>query len=151
VTVHTYYMDDGAISVPTGFVDRTVNALEWPLEGGDKLALVVQRHPRPRAAEGEPPAHVLEHYVTSETRIYPAQFTGYHVEKDEASGGGSAFEMRRLAFRWLNDQEVLYHHQVFALVGEVVLVLTCAAKARHREAVDRLLDVALADLRGRGD
>jgi hypothetical protein len=143
-------MDDGTFTVPAGFRDRTVNALEWRTPDGEKLALIVQREPLVPRPDEEPSA-TLERHVATQTKSYPAQFTGYHVERSEVSAPDSAFEVRRLAFRWLNEQDLLYHHQAFVRMGERVLVLTSAAKARYRDAVDSLIDGALNDLRMRAD
>ncbi len=35
-------------------------------------------------------------------------------------------------------EDVLYHNQAFVLAADRIIVLTAAAKARHREAVDFL-------------
>jgi hypothetical protein len=145
---HTYYMDDCTLAVPAGFVDRTMNALEWPLEGGDRLGLVVQRERLP-PDPADPAA--LDRYVAAQVKAYPAQFAGFHLERDEAADSDSAYDLRRKTFRWRHEQGVLYHHQIFVRVGASVLVLTATAKARHREAVDRLVDEALAGLRARGE
>ncbi len=134
-----------------GFRDRTVNALEWTLEGGDRVGLVVQREQLPRPeGEAAPRPGALERFVAEQTRDYPTRFSGFHLDNEEVTAADSSFEMRRKAFRWRHEQEVLYHHQAFVLADFTVLVFTTSAKARHREAVDRLLHEVLAELRVRG-
>jgi hypothetical protein len=166
VSVRIYYMDDATLTVPAGYRDHTTHVLEWALEGGDKIALVIQRDRLPKAgqearspgghshahAAGEDEAHAgaFARYVAGQTRGYPAQFAGFHLERDEVLDGAS-FEMRCKVFRWRHEQDVLYHNQVFLLLGPDVLVLTGSSKALHRDAVDRLVDEALAGLRARGE
>src|SRR5262249_38867503 len=154
-----------------GFRDRSAHVLEWMLEDGEKLVLVVQREPLPPdGVPAIPPAHpdhaghshgaasspqasgggsLFDRYVAAQTKVYPSQFSGYRLERDEVATGESPFEMRRKVFRWRHEQDVLYHHQVFVLVGDDVLGLTGSAKARNRDAVDRLVVEALAGLRVR--
>jgi hypothetical protein len=151
VSVRTYYMDDCTIPVPAGFLDRTANVLEWKTAEEDSLALLIQREPLARLGAEEAPAAALQHYVSTQTKDYPSRFAGFCLERDEVAASDAGFEMRRKAFRWTSQEDVLYHHQAFVLVGEKVIVLTAAAKARHRAAVDTLLDGALADFRVRGD
>jgi hypothetical protein len=154
VSAHLYYADDCTLTVPAGFRDRTTNLLEWKTPEGDSIALAIQREPLPARPPEEalPPAAVLQQYVDEQTRTYPTQFAGFRLERDEvAAGDGGGFEMRRKAFRWKNGEDVLYHHQAFVIIGERILVLTAAAKARHRNAVDHLVEEALNDLRVRGD
>jgi hypothetical protein len=144
-------MDDCTITVPPGFRDRTLNALEWTLDGDDRVGLVVQReqllHPD---GEDAPRPGALERFVADQTRDYPTRFAGFHLDNEDVAASDVGLEMRRKAFRWRHEQEVLYHHQAFVLAGFTVIVFTCSAKARHREAVDRMLHEVLAELRVRG-
>lgn len=150
MTSHTYYMDDASMAVPTGFIDRTAHLLEWSVDGGGKVALVVNREELPKVTASEAPAGAFDRYVTSQTKVYPSQFAGFHLERDEATAADSSFDMRRKVFRWRHEQDVIYHNQVFVLVGPDVLVFTASAKAADRDVVDRVLDGALASLRVRG-
>ncbi len=150
MTAQTYYMDDCTFVVPAGFRDHTVNALDWPTEDGGRVALVVQRQALPHPAEDVAPRPgALERFVEAQTRDYGTRFEGFHKDREEVTSGESGLEMRRLAFRWRHEREVLYHHQAFVLVGWTVLVLSCTGKARHSESVDRLMNEVLAELRVR--
>jgi hypothetical protein len=151
VSLRTYYMDDATIAVPPGFVDRSVNVLEWPLEGGGKIMLVVQRERLPGSAGGDLPQGALSRYASAQTKDYPAQFAGFSLERDEVTSDGSGLEMRRMAFRWRREQEVLYHQQVFILAGADVLLVTASSNAEHREAVDRLTEDVITALRIRAE
>jgi hypothetical protein len=151
MSTRTYFMDDCTIPVPSGFRDRTVNVLEWEMEDGDKIGLVIQREPLPSFPPTEVPRPTLESFVEAQTKDYPVQFAGFCLERDEAAAPGAPFEIQRKAFRWKHEQHVLYHHQAFVLVEAGVVVLTGSGKARHREAIDRLLDAVLADFHARGD
>jgi hypothetical protein len=149
VSTHTYYMDDCTIVVPPGFVDQTLNALNWTIDGEERIGLVVQRETlSPADLSG---ADALDRYVARQTRGYPAQFSGFQIERDDTAGGDQGFEMRRKTFRWRHELGVLYHHQVYVRAGDAVLTLTGSAKARYREAVDRVVDEAVAGLRIRGE
>jgi hypothetical protein len=151
---HRYYMDDFTIDVPEGFRDRAVHVLEWRTDDGDVLALVAQREDLPSRGpdDATPPSVRFTQYVNLATKDYPKQLAGYREERSEASSPGErSFEMRRKAFRWKKDQDVLYQHQAFVLAGGKVLLLTCSGKARYRQAVDEVLDGALAHVRMRVD
>jgi hypothetical protein len=149
MSLHIYLMDDCTIHVPPGFRDRTSHQLEWKTREGDTIALVIQREP-PSVGAAEAPAIDLPRYVAAQTRDYPARFAGFHLERDETRDHDSGFPMCRKAFRWRKDQDVLYHHQAFVLVGDTIVILTAAAKAAHREPVDTLLDDALQSFAARG-
>jgi len=145
MSLHAYLMDDCTIHVPSGFRDRTQHTLEWQTGEGDAIALVIQREPVP----GAPAAFDLQRYTAAQTRDYPRSFAGFHLERDETRGDDGGFPMCRKAFRWHKDQDVLYHHQAFILLGDTLVVLTAAAKAAHRELVDALLDDALQSFAAR--
>jgi hypothetical protein len=144
VSDRTYYMDDATITLPGGYVDHTTNALEWPIDGDQKVGLIIQRERLLGAS-----ADALNRYVAKQTKGYPAQFSGYKLEQADVASAEAGFEMRRLAFRWQKEQEVLYHNQVFVLVRGDVMVMTASAKARYREAVNHLVEHALEGLRVR--
>ena len=152
MSIHAYYTDHCTIAVPQGFRDRSMNMLEWTTPEGDSIVLALQREKLPASGSGEevPTAADLERYVAQQIKGYPAQFAGFHLERDEVAAGEWGFPMHRKAFRWRKDQDVFYHLQVFALVGEHVVVLTCASKARQRGAVDTLMEDALRSFRVRG-
>lgn len=144
----TYYMDDCTITLPGGLRDRSVNVLHWELEG-EKVALVIQREALPSMAPGQTIS--LSAYVGLQTQDLPAQLAGFRLEREEATLPGSPFEVERRAFRWQREGEVLYHHQAFVRIGDGVVVFSGSGKARLRDAVDQLIDLALVDLRVRGD
>jgi hypothetical protein len=140
-------MDHCTIRVPEGFRDRTTHVLEWKTEEGDSLALVMQRDPLPApgaSSTGRP----LDDYVAATTRDYPSRFAGLRVEIDD-EGELAGLQIRRKAFRWKHDAEVLYHCQAFVLAGTHVEIFTVAGKARHRDRIDEIVQIALEDLRYR--
>lgn len=152
MSAQQYYTDDCTIPVPAGFRDRSTNVLEWKTADGDSVALVIHRDELPlHEPEDRASGALLDQYVTRETRGYATKFPGLHMERDDVTTADSGFHMRRKAFRWRNEKDVLYHNQAFVLAGERIIVFTAAAKARHREAVDFLMDDALANFRMRGD
>jgi hypothetical protein len=152
MTTHPYYTDDCTLPVPAGFIDRSTNVLEWKLTDGDSVALVIHREQLPALAPEAPASEVdLNRFVEVQTRDYVSKFPGMRLERDEAASGDSSFPMRRKSFRWQHQNDVLYHHQVFVLTGERVIVFTAAGKARHRDTVDSLIDNALAGFRVRSD
>lgn len=137
MTRHHYLMDDCSMLVPEGFRDLTSHTLSWPMPDGSMAALVVQRETRP----GGPPE--LSSFVEDQTRDYPLRFSGFLLETNEVASGEAAFPMHRKAFRWHSDPDVLYHHQAFILVDATIVVITAAAKAAHRDAIDALLGEVL--------
>jgi len=139
-----YHMDDCVLELPGGFVDRTLNVLEWPLESGDTVVLVVQR---------EPLAEVLsfDQYIARETRSYPSQFAAFHEDGVERASVGDGIDVHHVKFRWKREQDVLYHHQAFVDAGTKVLVLTATGKASHRDDVDAAIERALGKLKFRED
>ncbi len=151
MSARMYCMDDCTIPVPAGFRDRTVNALEWDTEDGDKIGLVIQRQPLPSFAPTGASGFALSAFVEAQTKDYPVQFAGFCLEREETAAADAPFEMQRKAFRWKHEQHVLYHHQAFVLIEARVVVLTGSGKARSRDAIDRLLDQVLADFQARGD
>ena len=140
----TFHMDDAVLCLPTGFSDRSVNVLDWPLSEVDKLALVVQRE---RLA-AEPP---LQDYVEAELKDYPRRFAAFRRERlDEPELYWDA-EIRHHAFRWKKDEDVLYNRQAFVRIGAVVLVMTATAKAAYRDEVDEVVKRALEGFKIRED
>ena len=146
----SYFTDDVAFSLPDGFRDRTVQLLEWTTPTHEIISLDVSRELLPRRHPDEPLSRDdLERYFDAETRGHPTQFAGLRTERDEhgVTTGGVAFH--RKAFRWKKGTEARYHHQVFALLGDRVMVLTGSASAELRGTVDVVIDRALKDLRRR--
>lgn len=147
-----FQMDECSIRLPDDYRDRTVNAVEWKTPEGDRIVLMIQRDPAPAGPADALPNEVLEAYVAAQTREYPKRFAGYRLERDEAASGDTrGLALVRRAFRSSKDHDTLYHHQAFILAGHVILVLTAAAQARHRERVDAVIDEALGDIHFRAD
>ncbi len=149
-----YFMDEAHLTVPEGYRDRSTNILEWETGPGTRIVLVVQRDQIDPEAIAEPrsPALALADYVAGATGAYPTAFAGYKLERDEVAVGlTGGVEKRRIAYRWHQEAEVIYHHQAFILTGTAILVFTAGGKARDRERIDHLIDAAIADLRYRAD
>lgn len=139
-----YHFDEGVVSLPRGFLDRSTQTLEWGVDGAAPVVLVIQRE---RLGWG-----TFEDFVRMETRDYPSEFLGYRAEEVDADDPfGGALPLRRFAFRYKGDHDVLYHHQVFVFRAPLVLVFTVKATAEHRARADALLREALAELRFRED
>jgi hypothetical protein len=152
MSLHSYLADDCSLPVPPGFRDRTTHVLEWKTPEGDSVVLVLHREMIPEdPLPGDPQPFDLDRFVADQVKEYPSKFAGYREERDEVASADAGFRMRRKAFRWKSENDVLYHHQVFVLTGDRVIVLTAAAKAKHRAAVDEVLSTALADFRARGE
>jgi len=139
-----YHTDDCVLHLPEGFVDKTLNVLEWSLESGDTVVLVVQR-------EGLTEALSFDQYIARETRAYPSQFAAFHEDGVERASLGDGIDVHHLKFRWKREQDVLYHHQAFVDAGKRVLVLTATSKASHRGEVDGVIERALGELKFRED
>lgn len=141
-----YRMDDWVVPIPTGFTDRSINVLEWRLEDStDKLALVVQR-------EYVPTGTKLDKYVKKETKNYPSKFLGYRLERDDAHEGAvPGSQVCHNAFRYKKDNDVIYTHQAFVLLGVQIVLLTGTAKATFKSTVDEVVDEAVNGLKLRED
>lgn len=137
-----YHFDEGVISIPRGFKDRSTHTLEWTLDSASRVVLVIQRE---RLGWGS-----FEDFVLRETRDYGSEFLGFRAEEAEHPDPfQGALPLRRIAFRYKGEHEVLYHHQVFVFSAPLVLVFTVKSKAEHRDRADGFLKEALADLRFR--
>jgi hypothetical protein len=137
-----YHFDEGVISIPRGFVDRSTQTLEWPVDNSSSLTLVVQRQ---RLAWGS-----FDDLVDRETREYPARYLGFKAEETEYPDPfGGSMPIRHVAFRWKAELDVLYNHQAFVYSAPLVLVFIVSAKALHRERADQLMKEALSGLRFR--
>jgi hypothetical protein len=146
-----FHFDEGVVSLPRGFRDRSVQMLEWTVDNSSSLVLVIQRERLGAGGVAGSPA-TLDAYVASETRDYPTRFLGYRLEETEYPDPfDGAYPIARRVFRWKNERDVLYNHQVFVLSAPLVLVFTVTAKAVHRERADKLVKDALVDLRFRED
>jgi hypothetical protein len=149
MSFHTYFMDECRLEIPFGFTDRSVHVLDWPIGDGDVVGLVVVREKLPPPApEPPPPSEYLRTLVTQRSRDFPSQFPGYRAEQEEAgTTAAEGLAVRRKTFRWRKEQDVIYHHHVYVLMGEQSLMtFTGVAKATHREAVDELVQQTLYSL-----
>ncbi len=137
-----FHFDEGVISIPRGFVDRSSQTLEWTVDNSSSLSLHNQRQ---RLAWGS-----FDDLVTRETNEYSAKFLGFKAEETEYPDPfDGALPLRRMVFRWKGEREVLYNHQAFVYSVPLVLVFTVTAKAQHRERADKLMKDALSGLRFR--
>jgi hypothetical protein len=140
-----FHTDDAVLVLPKGFTDRSVHVLDWPLDGGDKVALVIQRE---RIAPDRP----FDDYVDAELKDYPRRFAAFRREKvDEAALGWDGADVRHHAFRWKKEEDVFYNRQAFLRVGTITLVMTATAKAAHRVEVDEVVVRALEGFKLRED
>lgn len=143
-----FYTDEAIIPVPPGFTDRTTNVLEWKTPEGDPIAMVIHRQVlTPADPEGEVMVADFDAYVANETKDYATRFAGLRTEREDDATPDTAMPVRRRAFRYRHEEKVLYECQAFVLLGRRVIVLTAAAKAIHRESVDRLIDEAVEGLK----
>lgn len=139
-----YHFDEGVLSLPRGFRDRSTHTLEWTIDNSSVVVLVIQRE---RLGWG-----TFDDFVHKETHEYASEFLGFRTDAtpypDPFDG---KLPLRRIAFRYKGDHEVLYHHQAFVFSAPLVLVFTVKSKAEHRGRADQLMKEALADLRFRED
>lgn len=137
-----YHMDDCVLSLPEGFVDRSINVLEWPLPSGDTVVLVVQRERLSKDLG-------FDGYIAQETKSYPSQFEAFHDEGEERASLEYDVAVHHLKFRWKRDRDVLYNHQAFVDAGEAVIVLTVTGKASHKGEADSVIERSLEKLKFR--
>lgn len=144
----SYYTDEAIIPVPPGFVDRSTHVLEWTVADGERIGLLIHRQLlEPATLEGEARVQAFDALVVRETKDYPKRFGGLRWEREDDDTPDVAMPVRRRAFRFRHDESVLYQCQAFVLLGRRVVVMTAAAKAVHRDEVDRLIDEAITGLK----
>lgn len=142
-----YYTDEALIPVPPGFIDRSTNVLEWTTPDGERLALVIHRQLLEGAESEAERIGAFDALVEQETKDYAVRFAGLRKEREDDETPDAAMPVRRRAFRFRHEDKVIYQCQAFVLLGRRVLVLTGAGGAKHREAVDRMVDDAVAGLK----
>jgi hypothetical protein len=137
-----YHFDEGVLTLPRGFRDRSTHTLEWPIDNSSSVVLVIQRE---RLGWG-----TFDDFFRQETREYGAEFLGFRVEETEYPDPfEGSLPIRRMVFRYKGERDVLYHHQVFVFSAPLVLVFTAKATVIHRERADRIMKEALSGLRFR--
>lgn len=143
-----YYTDEAILPLPPGFEDRSTNILEWKTPEGDKIALVINRQELlTQVPAGEPVTEDFDALVVQQTKGYATAFAGLLMEREDEGPAEVAFPVRRKAFRFRHETDVLYQCQAYVLLGRRVVVLTAASKAAHREAVDSLVENMLTGLK----
>jgi len=146
-----FHFDEGVVSMPGGFRDRSSQILEWTVDNTSSVVLVIQRErltidPRTQLSL------TLDDVVARETGEYPTRFLGFRLDPNEfPDPTDGTLPLRRIVFRWKSDREVLYHHQVFVLSDQLVLTLTMSSSAAHRDRADHVIQEALSSLRFRED
>jgi hypothetical protein len=137
-----YHFDEGVLTLPRGFRDRTTNTLEWTIDNSTAVELVIQRT---RLGWG-----TFDDFVHQETREYGADFLGFKAEETEYPDPfDGTLPLRRVVFRYKGERDVLYHHQAFVFSAPLVLVFTTKSTVVHRERADRIMKEALSGLRFR--
>jgi hypothetical protein len=135
---YTLHLDELVLEVPKGFQDRSVQVLEWPIPGGERIALVIQREP---LAEED----AFEGYVARTTADYPKSLASYHAEDPQTFDLPIPYVSKPC--RWRHEDSVLYQHQVFLRLYDRSILVTASARAAHRDDVDELLRRCLAEPR----
>lgn len=134
---HPFHIDEAVLEVPVGFIDRTINVLEWILEDGDRMVLVIERAPSIASLDA-----CVEEHVGS----YPSRFAGYKlVEVHHAEVDG--MRVIELEIRSRTDAGVMHHHQAFVDLGGAALILSATAKFAFAAQCEALIDEALETLR----
>lgn len=146
-----FHFDEGVLSLPQGFRDRSQQVLEWSVDNSSSVVLVIQRDTLAPGPSGSPTDN-FDARVAHETNNYPTRFLGFRREPDDYPDPfDGTLPLRRIVFRWKSDRDVLYNHQVFLLSVPLMLIFTVSAKPAHRERADRIMHSALLDLRFRED
>ncbi len=136
MSAYTYHLDEGAIQLPDGFHDASINVFEWTGNSG-RITLTMQRE---KYVENQ----TFEELVHRATSSYAKVFANY-AEEDPME---IAMDVPTLSkrFRWRQDTGVSYHHQVFLDLRPKVLVITVTGAAAGREQVDQILHDTLRSL-----
>ncbi len=134
---YTYHIDEGALQLPSGFRDASVNAFEWVHESGP-ITLTVQR-------ERRDPNSPFEAFFHKITQPYPKLFTAYAEEEPMEMAMDVPVLGKR--FRWRAEEGVMYNHQVLLDLGSSVILLTAGGRAASRGRIDEVMHGALSGLR----
>jgi hypothetical protein len=122
-----YVMDEVEVAVPAGFVDSTVNTLEWQTEDGSRVSLVVHRDQNPE----RPSVDKLFAIAMAE---YGKRLPMLHVE--DPPEVSLQLPHRVAALRWKKDQDVIYQVQLFVQLEDRNLVMTFSARSNYRPQID---------------
>ncbi len=124
---YTYHLDEAVIRVPEGFLDRTMNVLEWVTPEGERVVLVIQRELSP----------ALDEYVEQQIAEYPSRFSGYRLVTAQKRGDGPpAIE---LAIRSRSDAGAMHHQQLFITIEQGVLIATATGKVAAADMCEKLI------------
>lgn len=136
---YPFHVDEAALDVPAGFIDRSVNVLEWTIEGDERLVLVIERAP---AVES------LDACVESHVGSYPSRYAGYKLlEVHHAEVDG--MRVIELEIRSRTDAGVMHHHQAFIEMSWGALILSATTKFAFAAQCEALVDGVLDTLRVR--
>jgi hypothetical protein len=130
--VKEFFMNEGSVELPAGFVDRTVHILEWS-DAQEKQTMLVQREPLP---EGTPLADFVTHTL-GELASAMQHFT----LGTRRILMGTRFPTEITSFRWMGEAGLVAQAQTFTQMDGVVLIQTMttapADRARGEELVER--------------
>ncbi len=131
-----FHIDEGALVLPDGAVDRSMNLLEWKIDG-DPVQLTVQRDTH---ADRLSPAKLLAVTTSEYERRFPL------FQSETAPALEIACDHAVAAFTWKKDHQAVYQAQVFIELGSRVLVLTASGRAKHRDAIVALIQGAVESM-----
>ena len=107
MSAYVYHLDEGALQLPAGFRDATINVFEWADANG-RLVLTIQREKL-----GE--QGTFAELVDKITAPYPKLFASYEEEEPMEIAMDVPVVSKR--FRWRQPQGVLYHRSSFPRFG----------------------------------
>ncbi len=137
MSAYTYHLDEGVLSLPTGFRDVTINVFEW-VDATGRCTLTVQREQR-RAEL------TFDQMVALTTESYPKKFAAYAAEDPMDIALDVPAVSKR--FRWHSKFGVSYNHQVFIDLDTSLLLITASGDAALMERVDDVLHQVLSGFR----
>ena len=124
-----FHMDELAVVVPDGAVDKTTNLLEWSIDG-EAVQLTVQRdNSRQRLSPSQLLHATRAEYEKRFPLFQPEEAPTFEVQLDHAAA----------AFTWKKDHKAAYQVQVFLDLGARVMIFTATGRPKHRQEIADLL------------
>jgi hypothetical protein len=120
-----FHMDEGAIALPEGAVDRSTHLLEWKVEG-DTVQLGIMRDTNPKRMS---PAQLRNAAGAEFERRFPL------YQPEEAPPLDIQLDNAVLAFSWKRDAVAVYQLQAFVELGTRAMLFTGTGRTKHRDII----------------
>ena len=138
---YSYHFDEAVLPVPAGFIDKSVQVMEWPSSApGQGIMLVISR----RA-----PFATFDDDIRRDIDETRTGLKACVVEADEPGEVGQLVA-HYLTMRYVREGKALYHRQVFVQAAPTrLLTIFAVGPASTRSEIDDLFVSAIDGIRFR--